>query len=62
MRRGFNEPGAEGWIARLEGCVALETLVDRLRNLRFTAGKNDLTHNPMFIARGLRKLHLEFDG
>jgi len=48
-------------LARLEGCVALEALLDRLKNLRFAPGRNDFRHNPMFIARGLRELHLEFD-
>jgi len=48
-------------LARLEGCVALETLLDRLENVRFAPGRNDFRHNPMFIARGLRELHLEFD-
>jgi cytochrome P450 len=48
-------------LARLESCVALEVILDRLKGLRFTPGKNDFAHNPMFIARGLRELHMEFD-
>jgi len=48
-------------LARLEACVALEVLLDRLQNIRFAPGKNDFKHNPMFIARGLRNLYLEFD-
>jgi cytochrome P450 len=48
-------------LARLEACVALDTLLDRLDNVRFAPGLNDFSHNPMFIARGLRHLHLEFD-
>jgi cytochrome P450 len=48
-------------LARLEACVALDTLLDRLENVRFAPGRNDFSHNPMFIARGLRYLHLEFD-
>jgi cytochrome P450 len=48
-------------LARLEACVALDTLLDRLENPRFAPGENDFSHNPMFIARGLRHLHLEFD-
>jgi len=48
-------------LARLEGCVALEVLLDRLENVRFAPGKNDFAHNSMFIARGLKKLCLEFD-
>jgi cytochrome P450 len=48
-------------LARLEACVALDTLLDRLENVRFAPGLNDFSHNPMFIARGLRSLHLDFD-
>ena len=48
-------------LARLESCVALEVVLDRLKGLRFAPGKNDFAHNPMFIARGLRELHMEFD-
>ncbi|MDP6978033.1 MAG: cytochrome P450 [Myxococcota bacterium] len=48
-------------LARLESTVALDVLLDRLENPRFAEGKNDFTHNPMFIARGLKKLYLEFD-
>lgn len=48
-------------LARLENCVALETLLDRFDELRFASGRNDFSHNPMFIARGLKKLYLEFD-
>jgi cytochrome P450 len=47
-------------LARLEGCVALEALLDRFRDVRFAPGRNDFKHNSMFIARGLKKLHLEF--
>jgi len=48
-------------LAREEACVALDTLLDRFDSLRFAPGKNDFAHNPMFIARGLRELNLEFD-
>jgi cytochrome P450 len=48
-------------LARLEACIALDTLLDRLDNVRFAPDANDFSHNPMFIARGLRYLHLEFD-
>jgi cytochrome P450 len=48
-------------LARLEACVALETLLDRLTGVRFAPGRNDFRHNTMFIARGLRELWLEFD-
>jgi len=48
-------------LARLEGKIAFEMLLDRLTNIRFTPGKNDFTHTPSFILRGLKELHLEFD-
>jgi cytochrome P450 len=47
-------------LARLEGCVALEALLDRFQEVRFAPGRNDFKHNSMFIARGLKKLYLEF--
>jgi cytochrome P450 len=46
-------------LARLEGCVALEAMLDRFREIRFAPGRNDFKHNSMFIARGLKELHLE---
>jgi cytochrome P450 len=48
-------------LARLEGKVAFEILLDRLTNIRFAPGKNNFTHTPSFILRGLKELHLEFD-
>ncbi|MDO8433128.1 MAG: cytochrome P450 [Candidatus Binatus sp.] len=48
-------------LARLEGKVAFETLLARLRNIRFAPAGNDFTHTPSFILRGLRALHIEFD-
>ncbi|MFN0144977.1 MAG: cytochrome P450 [Dehalococcoidia bacterium] len=47
-------------LARMEAMIAFETLL-RLPNLRFAPDKNDLTHVPSFILRGLKALHLEFD-
>jgi cytochrome P450 len=47
-------------LARLEARVAFETLLARLRNIRFAA-RNDFAHTPSFILRGLKALHLEFD-
>jgi cytochrome P450 len=48
-------------LARLEAKLAFETLFTRLRNIRLATDKNDLTHTPSFILRGLKALHLEFD-
>ena len=48
-------------LARQEGKIAFETLLGRLKNIRFAAERNDFTHTPSFILRGLRELWLEFD-
>ena len=40
--------------------IAVETLVQRVKNLRLTPGKNDLKHQPG-IMLGLYELHLSFD-
>jgi len=48
-------------LARMEGRIAFETLLGRMKNIRFMAGRNDFTHTPSFILRGLKGLWLEFD-
>jgi cytochrome P450 len=48
-------------LARMEGRIAFETLLGRMKNIRFMAGRNDFTHTPSFILRGLKRLWLEFD-
>jgi cytochrome P450 len=48
-------------LARLESRIAFETLLARLPNLRFMADRNDFTHTPSFILRGLKELWIEFD-
>jgi len=48
-------------LARLEGKIAFETLLKRLINIRLASEKNDLTHTPSFILRGLKALHVEFE-
>lgn len=48
-------------LARAEGIIAFETLLDRLPNLRLAPGKNDLRHTPSFILRGLQQLHVAWD-
>ena len=47
-------------LARLEGRIAFETLLKRVKNLRLAPGKNSFTHTPSFILRGLQKLYVEF--
>jgi cytochrome P450 len=48
-------------LARLEGQVALNTLLDRLPNLRLADRGNDFTHEHSYHFRSLKSLHLEFD-
>ena len=51
---GFN-------LSKLEQVIAFRALIDRLPNLRLTAGKNDFRHLPGFVLRALDKLELSFD-
>jgi cytochrome P450 len=48
-------------LARKELALAFELLLTRLRNWRFAPGKNDFSHHPSVLLRGLKALHLEFD-
>lgn len=58
-------PGAP--LARVEGRVSLERILDRTRNIRLSeehhgpAGARTLSWEPTWILRGLTELHLEFD-
>jgi cytochrome P450/nitrite reductase/ring-hydroxylating ferredoxin subunit len=47
-------------LARYEGRVALDVLLDRLPNLRLVPGQI-LEHHPHFFLRGLKHLELEWD-
>jgi cytochrome P450/nitrite reductase/ring-hydroxylating ferredoxin subunit len=47
-------------LARYEGRVALDVLLDRLPNLRLAPGQ-ELEHHPHFFLRGLKSLELEWD-
>ena len=51
-------PGSS--LARMELVLAYEQLIKRLPDLHLTADKNDFTHHPGFILRGLKELHLSF--
>jgi cytochrome P450 len=57
-------PGAP--LARAEGCVSVERLLDRLDDIRVSeamhgpAGARRYEYVPTYILRGLRALHLEF--
>ncbi len=48
-------------LARMEGRVAFERLLRRLRNLRFSPEKNDFRHGPSHVIRGFGELWLDFD-
>ena len=47
-------------LARYEGRIALETLLDRLPCLRLTPGQL-IEHHPHFLIRGLKRLEIEWD-
>jgi cytochrome P450 len=47
-------------LARSEGRVALEALLDRLPNLRLAGGQTP-EHHPHFFLRGLKRLALAWD-
>ncbi len=56
-----------GPLARVEGRVSLERILDRMRDIRLSeehhgpAGDRHLRYEPTWILRGLTSLHLEFD-
>ncbi len=52
-------PGA--MLARKEMQVAFSKLLQRLTNVRLAEGKNDLTHWPNVVLRGLKALHITYE-
>ncbi len=60
-------PAPGGPLARAEGRVSIERMLDRTRNIRLSeehhgpAGARRFQYEPTWILRGLSKLHLEFD-
>lgn len=46
-------------LARKEASIAFETLIQGTRDLRLSPGKNDFTHVPSFILRGLKQLFVD---
>ena len=52
-------PGA--MLARKEMSVAMEKLLSRITNIQLAPGKNDLSHLPNMVLRGLKELHITFD-
>ncbi len=52
-------PGA--FLGRKEMQVAFTRLLQRLTNIRLAEGKNDLSHWPNMVLRGLKALYITFD-
>lgn len=52
-------PGA--MLARKEMMVGYGKLFARMTNIRLAPGKNDFSHWPNMVLRGLKELHIEFD-
>ncbi|HET9610275.1 MAG TPA: cytochrome P450 [Acidimicrobiales bacterium] len=56
-----------GPLARVEGRVSLERILDRMRDIRLSdehhgpAGERRFRYEPTWVLRGLSKLHLEFE-
>jgi cytochrome P450 len=56
-----------GPLARAEGRVSIERILDRMRNIRLSdehhgpAGERRFRYEPTWVLRGLSELHLEFD-
>ena len=56
-----------GPLARAEGRISLERILDRMRNIRLSEehhgppGDRRFRYEPTWVLRGLTKLHLEFD-
>jgi cytochrome P450 len=48
-------------LARRELFVGFTALIERIRAFRLAEGANDLRHNPSFIVRALKELHVELD-
>ena len=56
-----------GPLARVEGRVSIERILDRTRNIRLSeehhgpAGDRRFSYEPTWVLRGLTSLHLEYD-
>lgn len=49
-------------LSRLEMQIAIEAIIKRLGNLRLAEGRNEFEHQPGFVLRALKSLHIAFDG
>ncbi|MEP5568629.1 MAG: cytochrome P450, partial [Halioglobus sp.] len=52
-------PGA--MLARKEMIVSMNKFLARVDNIQLAEGKNDLTHWPNMVLRGLKELHITFE-
>jgi cytochrome P450 len=48
-------------LAREEMVMTFQALLERARNFAFQPDRNDFTHHPSMILRGLKRLHIRFD-
>ena len=48
-------------LAREEMVQTFDVLLKRTTNLAYAAGRNDFTHHPSMILRGLKQLHITFE-
>jgi cytochrome P450 len=48
-------------LGRKEMNVAFSKILQRLTNITLAKDKNDLTHWPNVVLRGLKELHITFD-
>jgi cytochrome P450 len=49
-------------LARKEMVTAFPIILERLKNPRFAKGRNAFRYDPNILLRGVRELHVEFDG
>lgn len=48
-------------LARAEGRIGFEVLLDRLDDIRLVEGRNRFEYEPTFVLHGLKELHVAFD-
>jgi cytochrome P450 len=48
-------------LSRLEQNIAFEQIFERMKNLRFSPGKNDFSHHPNVTLRAMKELWIQWD-
>ena len=48
-------------LARLEARIAVEQILERMKNIRLIEGRNNFEYEDTFVLRGLKELHIAFD-